>query len=147
MILLMILATYIARWLGSPWHTIRPYIGATAPVWLALSPQETLDEMESKERGKGKWGSATDWRGRERVMRTEVEGWGYGGVIGGIEEIGREGKKGRMRGVEAMTREKREAFEELGRVCWREMEELRKEWERRLNERVGRMRVEVRDDQ
>jgi 3-keto steroid reductase len=33
-----------------------------------------------------------------------------------------------------LTAEKKERFEELGRRCWREMEELRKEWDRILDE-------------
>ncbi len=123
----MFLAVYVARWLGSPWHTISAYKGACAPVWLALAAQSLLDGME-EEGGPGKWGSATDWWGRERVVRTEVEGWGYGGVVG---ETG-EGRKGRMRGARDLTSEGREGFEELGRDVWGLIEGLREEWEGRL---------------
>ncbi|MCJ1231972.1 3-keto-steroid reductase [Toensbergia leucococca] len=126
---LMILSMYLARLLLSPWHTIKPYKGACAPVWLALAPQTALDAMEAS-KGPGKWGSNTDFWGEERVTRTEVEGWGYGGRVG--DEEGRT-RKGRMRGVKALTAEGREAFEELGRECWRAMEELRGEWEARLS--------------
>ena len=123
----MTAAFYIARWLGSPWHTVSAYTGACAPVWLALAPQTQLDAME-EEGGPGKWGSSTDTSGHERVARTEVEGWGYGGLVG---EKG-EGRKGRMRGAKDLTREGKEEFEELGRLCWKMMEELREEWEERL---------------
>jgi 3-keto steroid reductase len=70
-----IIAFYLARLIfGSPWHTISPYKGACAPVWVALASQSTLDRIEEQD-GKGKWGSCTDRWGNERVMRTEVEGW------------------------------------------------------------------------
>ncbi|KAH0555621.1 hypothetical protein GP486_006432 [Trichoglossum hirsutum] len=118
---------YIARWLGSPWHPVDTYKGACAPVWVALCPQAQLDEMEAKE-GAGKWGSSTDRWGNERVRRTEVGGWGWGGIVG--EEVQR---AGRIRGAKALTQEAREDFEGLGRECWRQMEELRKEWEERLH--------------
>ncbi|KAI9780776.1 MAG: 3-keto-steroid reductase [Geoglossum umbratile] len=126
--LLKLLTFYIARWVGSPWHVIDPYKGACAPVWVALAPQSQLDAVEAKE-GAGKWGSATDIWGNERVRRTEVGGWGWGGVVG--EEVQR---TGRISGAQALTREAREEFEGLGRECWRRMEGLRKEWEERLDE-------------
>ncbi|MCJ1472241.1 3-keto-steroid reductase [Lambiella insularis] len=123
-----VLALYMARWLGSPWHTISTYKGACAPVWLALAGQEVLDRIEERE-GQGKWGSATDVAGRERVRRTEVDGWGYGGWVGQGREFG---TKWRRREARDLTVEDREAFEELGRQAWGEMERLRVEWEERL---------------
>ena len=66
---------YVARWLGSPWHTVSPYKGAVAPVWLALADHDELADIEQRE-GKGKWGSVCDRMGHESVMRTVVEGWG-----------------------------------------------------------------------
>ncbi|KAH0544553.1 hypothetical protein FGG08_001325 [Glutinoglossum americanum] len=125
--LFKLLTFYIARWLGSPWHTIDAYKGACAPVWVALSPQAQLDSIEAKE-GPGKWGSSTDIWGNERVRRTEVGGWGWGGIVG--EEVQR---GGRISGAKALTREAREEFEVLGRECWRRMEGLREEWEERLD--------------
>lgn len=124
------LALYWVRLLGSPWHTISPYKGSCAPVWLALASQEYLDAME-EEYGKGKWGSAVDWRGRERVTRTEVEGWGFGGVVGDVEHWGRRARK---RGVVDLTEEERQNFELVGRDSWKSMEELRVEWEELLSE-------------
>ncbi|RPB03924.1 hypothetical protein L873DRAFT_1833316 [Choiromyces venosus 120613-1] len=93
----MMLAFYIARWFGSPWHTISTYSGANAASWLAVSPEE---ELEGTGAQKIKWGSACDRMGREMVKATDVEG-----------EV-----------------EDRTAFEELGRECWRQMEELRMVW-------------------
>lgn len=118
----MTLAFFLARWLGSPWHTIRAYKGACAPTWLALSSDEELDaacyerssslahEMHQNGGGDGqprKWGSGTDRAGRERVLTTAVEGEGEDG------------------------------WEELGRQCWAEMEKLRQEWEERLDSGSG----------
>lgn len=122
---LMFAAMYLARWLGSQWHPVTAEKGAVAMVWLALAKQSTLDSMEQKE-GVGKWGSATDFWGEERVERTEVDGWGWGG------KIGEYARKGRNPYAKDSTRESRETFEETGRKCWEEMERLRVEWEDRL---------------
>ena len=124
----MMAAFYIARWAGSPWHTVSAYKGACAPVWLALTDQEELEDMEQRE-GKGKWGSSSDRAGHERVMRTAVEEWGLGGKMG-EKELGR--RKGIRPGTREVTNEDREGFEELGRECWRQMEGLRTEWEVKL---------------
>jgi 3-keto steroid reductase len=114
----MTLGFYIARWIGSPWHTVELYLGACAPVWLALAPQDELDMMEGHDRQrKAKWGSSTDRRGRERVRRTEVEG--YTSVRDG-------------NGDGSEKEEISPEFEELGRTCWMQMEALREEWEKRL---------------
>ncbi|KAL8793587.1 MAG: hypothetical protein Q9195_003850 [Heterodermia aff. obscurata] len=123
----MVLIFYLARWLGSPWHTVSSYKGAAAPVWLALALQRELDELEVD--GKSKWGSYVSRGGDESVMRTEVEGWG---VRGQVESL--EGKElsGRRRGVRDLRMEEQERFEELGRECWQQIEELRSKWEQRL---------------
>ncbi|RPB17242.1 NAD(P)-binding protein [Morchella conica CCBAS932] len=100
----MVAAFYVARWLGSPWHTISSYSGARAAVWLALAGEEELAEKKAE---KVKWGSSVVTGGVESVKATEVEG------EGGVE------------------------WEELGRECWRLMEELREEWKGKLKQ-VGR---------
>jgi len=134
-------ATWLARVFGSIWHPITPYKGAVAPVWVALASPETLDSMEAETAdgtsgGKGKWGSAADVWGEERVERTEVTGWGYGGRV--VETpIGR--RKGRWRDAVDLTKERREEFEEVGRKCWKAMEELRVQWEGRVDEIVRRL--------
>lgn len=125
-----ILLFYVARWLGSPWHTVSAYKGACAPVWLALADQDELEDIEQRE-GKGKWGSVCDRMGRERVMRTVVEGWGLGGRMGEGDVANRLGSKPGFREV---TQEDRENFQELGRECWREMEGMRVAWEEMLRQ-------------
>jgi 3-keto steroid reductase len=133
----MVLATYFARLLGSIWHPITAYKGAVAPVWLVLASAETLQNMEAETKssdvtrgGKGKWGSATNAWGEERVERSEVSGWGYGGrVVEG--PVGR--RKGRWRDAIDLTQEKREEFEDLGRRAWIKMEEMRVQWEERVD--------------
>lgn len=123
----MIAAFYVARWLGSQWHPITLEKGAVAMVWLALAKQSTLDTMEERE-GVGKWGSATDFWGQERVERTEVAGWGWGGRLAEYK------RKGRDPFAKDVTKEDREKFEETGRRCWEEMEVLRCDWEDRLRQ-------------
>jgi 3-keto steroid reductase len=122
---LMVVGFYLARCLGSQWHTITAEKGAVAMVWLALASQSTLDTMEQKE-GVGKWGSATDFWGQERVERTEVAGWGWGGKLGEYE------RKGRDPHAQDLTKESQERFLKKGRECWEEMEKLRIQWENRL---------------
>lgn len=124
----MNIAFYIARYLGSPWHTCTAYLGACAPVWLVLASQELLDDLDEKQ-GVSKWGSGTSRWGEGRVKRTEVEGWGFGGRVG----EGRE--KGGLRGSSGATERDVERFLEDGRECWQEMERLRHEWERILGDR------------
>ena len=124
----MMLVFCIVRWLGSPWHTLTAYKGACAPVWLTLTDQEELEDMEQRD-GKAKWGSSCDRVGYERVMRTVVEGWGLGGRMGEGELAKR---KGTRPGTLEITKEDREEFEQLGRDCWSQMEALRAEWEARM---------------
>ncbi|KAL8769308.1 MAG: hypothetical protein Q9209_004690 [Squamulea sp. 1 TL-2023] len=126
----MTAAFYVARWLGSPWHTVTPYKGACAPVWLALASQEELDAVEDNA-GAGKWGSAIDWQGEERVSRTEVQGWGIGGEVGDNAGLP---KSSRPREVEDLSEEDKERFVLPGRKCWQSMEHLRAEWEELLKE-------------
>ena len=122
-------ALYVARWLGSPWQGVNPYKGAVSGVFTALAPPEQLEQREVRE-GKGKWGSAVDVFGNERVVRTECEGWGYCGRVGIVPEGSM--TKGQHKGFKTMTAEMREDFEETGCNMWREMEELRVEWEKIL---------------
>ena len=126
----MMLGFLIARWFGSPWHTASAYKGACAPVWLTLTEQEELEDMEQKD-GKAKWGSCTDRAGYERVMRTVVEGWGLGGRMG-EEKLAK--RKGTRPGTLEVTKKDREDFEQLGRDCWNQMEALRLEWEARMED-------------
>jgi 3-keto steroid reductase len=127
----MLLAMYFARLIGSPWHPVSPYKGAISAVYAALSPPSQLPAMEETD-GKGKWGSSTDVFGNERVARTEVDGWGFGGRVGEVPRGSVSGTVGRYKGWRELTREGREEFEDQGRRVWREMEELRETWEGRL---------------
>ncbi|OJD13428.1 hypothetical protein AJ78_06118 [Emergomyces pasteurianus Ep9510] len=131
----MLAAFWLARMLGSPWHHVSNYTGACAPVWLALAPQSVLDAAEDiylrLGGGKPKWGSSVDRLGRTGSVCTEVESWGYGGVVGpAVLESDR--KRMRKVGAKDLTAEEKVEFEELGRTCWREMEELRVRWEKLL---------------
>jgi 3-keto steroid reductase len=123
----MLVSFYVARWVGSQWHPITVEKGAVAMVWLALAKQSTLDAMEERE-GVGKWGSATDFWGQERVERTEVAGWGWGGRLGEYK------RKGRDPYARDLTKEDKEKFVETGKRCWEELEALRCEWEDRLRQ-------------
>ncbi|KKY34617.1 putative 3-keto steroid reductase-like protein [Diaporthe ampelina] len=129
-------AAYVARWIGSPWHTNTSYNAAAAMVWLALTAQEALDSAGAESI---KWGSACDIRGNTTVKVTEVDGWGWRGKVEGLDdEDGAAGllrkTKGRRSGAQLVTEEMRVEFEETGALCWREMERLRAEWEARMKE-------------
>lgn len=135
----MTMSTYVARWIGSPWHCVTTYLGACAPVWLALSPQSVLDDAEhvykehgGADRGRAKWGSSTNRMGQEKAISTEVEGWGFGGVIG-RPVLQADAALPRKRGATDLTAEDRTRFEELGQRCWQEMEELRMQWDELLD--------------
>lgn len=123
-------------------------------------PDDENDEPMAR-RGKSKWGSATDVWGNERVERTEVDGWGLDGTLPEDEvqvvraRSGEEGeqeplleqqevvvrkrRKGRWRNSVDLTEERRVEFEEVGRKCWSAMEELRVEWEERVEAVIGRI--------
>jgi 3-keto steroid reductase len=132
--LAMLLAFYLARWAGSPWHSITVETGACAPVWLALSPEDdAAGIVGDKGLRRAKWGSATDRWGSPRAVETEVEGWGLDGSGTPIEWWG-DGSWGRMRGAKDATREDVENFVEEGALVWRQMEQLRVEWEAILDE-------------
>lgn len=63
------------------------------------------EELDAKKADRIKWGSATDRWGVELVKETEVDGEGS------------------------------EEMEELGRDCWRQMEDLRINWKKKLSKR------------
>ncbi|EAW10586.1 3-keto-steroid reductase [Aspergillus clavatus NRRL 1] len=133
----MLCAFWLARLLGSPWHTVSTYMGACAPVWLALAAQSDLDAAEApylrNAGGRAKWGSSCSWSGRDAPASTEVDGWGYGGVVGPAVVAGDRSRR-RKRGAADLTVEEKERFEELGRKCWQHMEELRVQWDQLLDQ-------------
>lgn len=124
------LAMVVARWVGSPWHTVDGYTGAKATVWVALQDQGALDAAGAD---RVKWGSSSDRSLAVDVKKTEVEGWGWEGrpedaaadtAVGVLHKL-----RGRKHGAVDVTAEDIVRFEELGAECWRQMEELRAEWE------------------
>lgn len=133
----MVAAFWGARMLGSPWHTLSTYLGACAPVFLALSSKDTLNAAEAPYRqaggGRSKWGSSASRFGVGSVICTEVEGWGYGGVAG-APAVEADRCRRRKRGAKDLTAEEKEKFEELGRQCWMRMEELRVKWDAILDQ-------------
>lgn len=131
----MIAFFYLARWVGSPWHTVTAYKAAVSACFCVLAPAAQLEDLEARD-GKGKWGSAINAAGDERVARTETEGWGWSGRPGEVPSGSVTGSTGRWRGMNVTGNEEREEFEVAGRAVWKEMEALREEWERRLG-RVG----------
>ena len=127
---------YLTRWLGSPWHPITAYKGACAPAWLALQQQEWLDSAGAE---RIKWGSSTDFWGECRVKKTEVDGWGWEGKVEDVKALRQEERwKGRKPGAKDATEESLAEFKALGAECWKRMEELRKEWEERVDEYLAK---------
>lgn len=137
----MIAFFYLARWLGSPWHTVTAYKAAVSPCFCVLAPAAQLEDLEARD-GKGKWGSAINAAGDERVARTETEGWGWSGMVGETPSGSVTGSLGRWRGMKVTGKEERENFEADGREAWKQMEALRFEWEARL----GSVGQEVSED-
>lgn len=150
---LMLFGFWIARLLGGPWQTLSPYKAATAPVWLATVDPESLAESEqcgevksvlarnknNKGRGYGrvvvgnaqrcKWGSASTRLGTELILPTEVEGWAVRGVPNERPAL--------LVGIrpdlkEPQSKADRDRFDDEAVACWRQMEDLRREWEDRL---------------
>ncbi|OTA92848.1 hypothetical protein M434DRAFT_396116 [Hypoxylon sp. CO27-5] len=126
-------AMYLARWLGSPWHPVGPYLGACATAWLALADQETLDSLRAE---RVKWGTSATRLGHVAPKKTEVEGWGWEGKVEDREALENEkaqgvlGKlKGRKWDAVDLTEDDRARFEEDGLRCWTELERLRAAWE------------------
>ncbi|KAJ6163140.1 hypothetical protein N7497_003119 [Penicillium chrysogenum] len=137
----MIAIFWTARLLGSPWHPLSTYLGACAPVFLALASQADLEAAEEPYRraggGRAKWGSSCGRLGNESAVSTEVDGWGHGGVVG-TPVVEADRLRRRKRGAEDLTKENRVQFEELGRQCWKQMEELRLQWDEILDQAEAR---------
>lgn len=136
------LSLALARWAGSPWHTVDAYSGAKSAAYVVLQPQAALDERAAE---RVKWGSASDRSLAVDVKKTEVEGWGWQGRVesSGGKEDGDEDEDGvagvfrksvgRKRGVVDVSEESLAEFEETGAEVWRQMEELREKWEEILD--------------
>ncbi|EPS37319.1 hypothetical protein H072_9002 [Dactylellina haptotyla CBS 200.50] len=61
-----VIGFWLCKLFGSPWHCIDPFIGANAPVWLAISPH--IEMLKGR-----KWGSACDRKSGEFVLETKVD--------------------------------------------------------------------------
>ncbi|KAI1431436.1 hypothetical protein GGR50DRAFT_679585 [Xylaria sp. CBS 124048] len=123
---------HISRFCGSPWHTIDIYTGACATTWLALADQSSLDSISAQ---KSKWGSSASRLGQSAPKKTEVEGWGWEGIIEDNEALKRDNAKGVLRksigrkwDAAPLTEEQKVGFESDGRRCWGELEKLRLAW-------------------
>ena len=137
-----LLGINLARLLGAPWSTVNPYPAAASATFLALASAETLEEKEREDTGgQGKWGTAISRLGEVSVRRTEVEGYGLNGSgepytstwWGGAAWWGG-GQLGRKKGARDAKGEDVEEFVEQGAEVWKVMEDLRVEWEGRLDE-------------
>ena len=139
-----LLGIYIARWVGSPWSTVTPYPAARSASWLALVSEDELRAKEDEDGGEGrpaKWGTCVDRSGRPSVRKSDVEGWGINGTgkpfsetwWGGPSWWGG-GQIGRFAGAQDATKGDVDNFVSDGAEVWRKMEELRTEWEKRLDE-------------
>lgn len=124
---------YVMRWLGSPWHTNTAGKGAVSAVWLALAGEE---ELNAEAGGAGaervKWGSAVDRLGNARVEMTDVQGWGVDGSGEPLKEKWWGGGWGRTIGAADATTEDVQEFTRQGVRVWKEMEEMRMDWELRI---------------
>lgn len=79
----MLLLFYLARWAGSPYHNISGYVAANGPISAALK-----DEDQSV-----KLGSASDRRGREYLVRTEIDSTGAEDVVAYLDKLTEEWDK------------------------------------------------------
>jgi hypothetical protein len=57
---------YVARWCGIPWHAISSYNGSCSMIYCALKAGRKEEMM--------KWGSGSDFWGRERLVGTTLSG-------------------------------------------------------------------------
>lgn len=128
---LWVATAYVMRWIGSPWHTNTAYNGAASATWLALA---SSDEIRDKQKGSGmvKWGSAIDRSGHARVEMTDVKCWGVNGSAERVKETWWGGGWGRTIGATDATKGDVEGFVRQGARVWKEMEELRVDWEARM---------------
>lgn len=130
------LGVYLARWCGSVWANVTIYKGALALSWLALAKSAEIKSKEfeyaGSNKGQVKWGSSTSRWGQTSVKPTEVQGWGINGTGKPYGDTWWAGHVGRKYGAKDATVEDIEEFVSTGAIAWKQMEELRKEWEARI---------------
>ncbi|KAK5949279.1 3-keto-steroid reductase [Knufia fluminis] len=141
-----LLGIYLARWVGSPWSNVEPYTAAHGATWLALASEEEIQQAEADAHPaaaakacKVKWGTTVNRAGRSTVRPTEVDKWGITGSGESFASTwwGGSSGLGRKPGAVEAKAEDVEEFVALGAEVWEEMEELRRDWERRIEESEG----------
>ena len=133
---------YFARLVGGVWSTADPYLAAMSASWMALASAEEIKAKEEEDGGgRGKWGSATTALGFGTIKRTEVPQFGVNGSGMSFQDTWwggpswwRGGYIGRKGGSVDATKEDVETFTAQGAEAWRYMEDLRIDWEKRLEE-------------
>ncbi|VVT58350.1 uncharacterized protein SAPINGB_P006162 [Magnusiomyces paraingens] len=118
----MLLAFYLCRWLGSPYHNIDPWKAANAVATLDATPNDQINLFT-------KYGSATDRRGREYVMKQVVPGLEQG--FDEEEAQNSSAETGTGAGAGAGRRSAGEAYK-----LYLYVEALYKVWEERLAKQV-----------
>lgn len=126
LVALWTLAFYISRWLGSPWQTLDNHCASYSSAFIALHDPEELERIEENGLARYKWGSASDRRGNAKMLKTEVQGWGWNGKVGWEVETG---ELGRKKDAVKLTKEAKEEFEIQGTNAWTQMEKLRRTWD------------------
>ena len=131
------LGIYLARWCGSPWANVTIYKAALAFSWLAFAKPAEIKSKEfaytGSNKGQVKWGSSTTRWGSTSVKPTEVQGWGLNGTGKPFTDTWWAGHVGRKYGAKDATVEDVEEFIATGATAWKQMEQLRKEWEARID--------------
>jgi 3-keto steroid reductase len=138
-----LLGIYLARWLGSPWANVTAWHGAASATWLALASPSDLTTKEVEALGQNtsgaiKWGSSVDRLGNSYIRVTEVPGWGLDGSGMPFKDRWWGGSLGRKSGSVDATKEDVEDFISQSTEVWEKMEELRKEWEERIEKYEAR---------
>lgn len=121
MTMFVIASFYIGRWVGSPHHPIDPFKGAVGVSYACLAP-----EPDPKKR----YGSRTDWRGREYVGIESIEYYrsqlgGAGPGVGARLALARidpntvQGNPSESGRVLSMAREYVGLCEKVARQVWR----------------------------
>ena len=131
------LGIYLARWCGSPWANVTSYLGAASATWLALASVAEIKAKQAEALGSDaggpcKWGSSIDRLGNSYIRVTEVQGWGIGGTGETFKDKWWGGNLGRKSGAIDATQEDVENFVAQGAEVWGRMEELRRDWEGRI---------------
>lgn len=143
-----LLGIYMARWIGSPWSTVEPYTAAHGATWLALATEEEISRAEqdahashadiepTARRGRVKWGTSVTVSGRSSVKATEVDKWGINGSGASYATTWWAGSngKGRKPGAVEANAENVTEFIAQGARVWEQMEQLRQQWQKRIDE-------------